>query len=193
MTRYRIGVSILLVLIGEQCHANDPDEKLVRLIHELGGWYTRQDQNERGPIVSIGLSGDRVTNTVLKELAALDQLNTLNLTDSLVTDDGLANLVKMKRLEDLSLNHSKVTSECWKHIVAHEDLRVLSLSGTRLGNSGLTNVKKLKKLAVLQLDQTGVTDEGLREIGEAAELLHLVLGENTGSTHQTRSKFPRRD
>ena len=59
------------------------------LVETLGG---RVSQNEQGEIVGVRLSGPEVTDAGLAHLAGLPALESLYLSDTLVTDAGISEL-----------------------------------------------------------------------------------------------------
>ncbi|MCI0462651.1 MAG: hypothetical protein L0Z62_37355, partial [Gemmataceae bacterium] len=71
------------------------------------GVLARLPSPQRG--FGLDLSGSKVTDAGLKELAALKHLQWLDLDQTKVTDAGLKELAALKQLQTLSLSRTKVT------------------------------------------------------------------------------------
>ena len=69
----------------------------------------------------------------------LEKVKTLSFWMSNITNEG----VKLKQLEDLSLNHTKITDECLKDVAKLPKLRTLGLWDTQITDAGLKEVAKL--------------------------------------------------
>ena len=117
----------------------------------------------------------QVSDDDLRCLKELRTLRVLNLPGS-ITDDGLAHVANLTRLEALDLNSTKVTDEGLAHLQRLRELRFLDLSGTEITDAGLTHLRGLRQLEALGLGETRVTDEGLAKLKPLArlELLSLI-------------------
>jgi RNA polymerase sigma factor (sigma-70 family) len=115
---------------------------------------------------SLALGGTKVTDAGMKELAALKSLQTLILRDALqVTDVGVKELAGVKSLKNLDLYGArKLTNDGVKTLGALENLQVLDLERTQVTDTGLKDLAGLKSLQVLNLSGTDVTDSGLIEL-----------------------------
>jgi tetratricopeptide (TPR) repeat protein len=87
------------------------------------------------------LHGEGVRNRDLAELAGIEVVTFLNLSNCPVTDAGLAALGHLTRLKNLNL------------------------SGTKITDAGLSHLKGLPSLEKLDVDGTAVTDAGLSAAG----------------------------
>ena len=123
-------------------------------MHNKPGEY--QLPKSADEITSIGLSKSKITDAGLKELAALKNLTSLWLDDTRVTDMGMKELAGLKKLDSLSLYGTKVTS------VGLKDL------------AGL----KLKWLVLSNYQKTDATLRSLREIDSLNALLRVQPGRN---------------
>ena len=74
--------------------ADDAEDKAVAFVEKLGGTVVRDEKAPGKPVVTVNLGGKRVTDTGLKELAALKALTTVNLIGTKVTDAGVKELQK---------------------------------------------------------------------------------------------------
>lgn len=87
-------------------------------------------------VESLSLSGTKVTNDGLKELAELKSLTTLDLGSTSVTDAGLQDLAALQRLTNLDLAFTKVTDAGLQKLSAFKNLRQLKLGDTKTTAAG---------------------------------------------------------
>lgn len=99
-------------------------------------------------------------------------LNRLVLTDTDVSDEGLENIWRLKRLFTLSLDGTNVSDKALQQIARLPDLQNLRLDGTAVSDAGLAVLSHLPELRSLGLNRTGITDESLKRVGD----LMLKLG-----------------
>ena len=78
-----------------------------------------------------------MTDTGLKELAALTQLQTLDLSQTSVTDAGLHELAGLKELIRLILSETRVTDAGLTELAGLQQLQTLELSFTKMTDAGL--------------------------------------------------------
>jgi internalin A len=134
---------------------------------------------------ALDLSRTRVTDTGLKELAGLKNLQILNLTLTDVTDAGLKELAGLKNLQIVYLGFTKVTDAGMKELAGLKNLRTLDLTGnnsiftggtdTGVTDAGLKELAGLKNLQNVYLHFTNVTDAGLKELTGLKSLRTLDL------------------
>ncbi|MEQ1862603.1 MAG: hypothetical protein ABMA13_22000, partial [Chthoniobacteraceae bacterium] len=94
-------------------------------------------------IVDLDLSGVKLSDADLANVAGLKNLAKLSLARSAVTDAGLAHLKGLEKLESLNLFHTDVT------------------------DAGLAHLRELKKLKRLYVFETKVTDAGAKSMQAA--------------------------
>src|SRR6202034_692338 len=99
------------------------------------------------------------------------KLQSLNLTNTRVTDVGLKGLATQKNLATLSLWGTAVTDAGVKDLAGLKNLTTLDLRGTGVTIADLKDLAGLKNLTTLDLGETtDATLRALREIG----LLHTI-------------------
>ncbi|MGA2032393.1 MAG: hypothetical protein ABSG68_09070 [Thermoguttaceae bacterium] len=109
----------------------------------------------------LNLHGNqKITDSGIKHLAALANLEALSLDNTGITDAGLHEVGKLTRLEALDLGQTRVTSAGLKHLAGLSELRVLDLNSTTVGDDGLGNLKGLKELRKLTVHGSDVSLEG---------------------------------
>ena len=67
-------------------------------------------------------------------------------------------------LEELHLTDTKITDAGLAHLKSLTKLNILGLSGTQISNAGLEHLAGLTKLGNLSLVHTRVTDEGIKKL-----------------------------
>ncbi len=96
--------------------ADDADDKAEKYVKQLRGIASRDDNLPGKPIIGINLMAAKVTDEGLKELAGLENLQTLFLAGTAITDAGLKELAKLKNLTTLVLRSTKVTNNGVKEL-----------------------------------------------------------------------------
>ena len=130
-----------------------------------------------------------VTDTSLKDVAKLKNLDRLVLARTDITDAGLKEVAKLQQLTSLDLSDTEITESGLKEVGKLEQLRVLYLSPKQFSNAkiddnGLKEVGKLRELIYLELTRTQITDEGLKEVAKLQKLEDLSLVGNTQITDE---------
>ena len=82
---------------------------------------------------------------------ALSVLKELDLSGTKVTDGGLSNLAACRQLQWLSLSNTQITDSGLSNLAACRQLRALELVGTKITDAGLANLAPLNKLQVLDV------------------------------------------
>jgi hypothetical protein len=137
---------------------------------------------------SLNLSGNHVTDEGVIHLLGLPELTALSLRGTYVTDRGLACLTTiytpspLKDLEYLDLSNTVVTDDGLRHIKEFGKLQTLILRGTKVKGPGLEHLQTLTKLRSLDLTGTDVSDADLRHLRDLKALQSLKL-ENTRVTN----------
>ncbi len=118
-------------------------------------------------VITIHLDSSQVTDAGLAYLKGLTSLQELSLSGTQVTGVGLASLKDLPGLRILWLHGSRVTDAGLAHLNGMVRLRVLWLQDTQITDAGLPHLKVLTSLEEVTLNRTKVTDEGLAELQRA--------------------------
>jgi len=136
----------------------------------------------------------------------LAQVETLNLTQSNITDAEIPTLVSMTGLKDLNISNTSLTDAALVQLAKLENLEILRMEATRqingvglkafiqkkpmaglrclyasstpLSREGLSNVKKIGSLEVFEFSSVQLTDQLLSELRGATNLKTLVVANN---------------
>jgi WD40 repeat protein/Leucine-rich repeat (LRR) protein len=127
----------------------------------------------------LDLNGnEKVTDAGLAHLVPLTAMKNLSLSDVPVTDAGLAHLKGMTKLQTLLLSGEGVTDAGFAHLAGLTAMVDLELGDLpNLKGPGLQHLKGMSELTSLELENTGVTDEGLQHLKGLTQLVELSLPE----------------
>jgi hypothetical protein len=160
-------------------------------------WQIDQDDWLSGGVTEVSYRALRATTTPdslhsdlhdpdLKILTSLRNVESLNLSDCEVTEQGLASISGLSRLRKLylsrlgQLRYSSpdvgLSDACLIPVQSLSQLRILTLSGNRITDAGLAMIAHLPNLEELDLDATDVTDAGLVQLQGLKKLMNLSLG-----------------
>lgn len=78
-----------------------------------------------------------------------------------LTDDDIANLVGIRRLESLDLSNTKITDKALDSIAKFRDLTILNLNNTNVTDAGIKKLEKLPDLVKLETTGTKVSSGAL--------------------------------
>jgi hypothetical protein len=166
----RIILPLAITLWLPVFHSNlraDDDTKTVQMIEKLGGTVTRDDKKEGKPVTKVELRQTAVTDDNLKTIAALPELQSLNLYGSKqVTDAGMKELAACKQLQFLILtNCKKVTDAGVKELAACEQLQTLSMNELDITDASVKELAACKQLKSLNIiGCTKVTNGGIADL-----------------------------
>ncbi|MBX9666295.1 MAG: hypothetical protein K2X93_01700 [Candidatus Obscuribacterales bacterium] len=117
--------------------------------------------------LSTLLLPSEITDNGLEELANLDNLIHLDLSNTRVTDQGLEFVSTMANLQTLCVNDTAVGDAGLTALSRLAKLRTLYISGTKVSDKGLTNLEPLKNLEYLEIRDNKVTDIALQRLRSA--------------------------
>jgi Leucine-rich repeat (LRR) protein len=105
----------------------------------------------------------------------------VDLTTSMITDDGLKELADFKNRRELRLNYRSANSRAFGKrgsctvLKDFAFLEYLDLTQTEVDDDWLDGIQELKRLSVLRLHNTNVTDRGLAAVARLSSLRELQL------------------
>ena len=145
-------------------------------IESLGGSVTT-DAN--GRVTGVNLRGSWVTDTDLRRLAEYPDLSTLDLSLTRVTDQGMAELRKLRNVTDLNLYFAEyITDQGVAAIKDWKKLKHLNLHGTKSSDTALEHIAGIASLESLDVGSTLMTDVGLERLTTLTNLKELTMGGN---------------
>jgi len=202
MSRLLLATTLGIVFASAAPAAGPDAGKAEAALKKAGAVLTRDAKQEGNPVVGVALKGDEVRDGLLEQVQAFPHLQSLELTDTLVTSNGLASLKGMAELKKVVLNDNLVKDEGMEHLAAlpalewlevvREDvtdkgaealkgatkLKHLSFRLSHVGDDGLEHLKDLKNLEFLDIYQTNVKGRGLKHLEGLTKLKQLEIDPN---------------
>ena len=171
-TRYLV-LSTFLCLLGCDSPdaipaANDSEASFAGQIAAVGAGKSDRIQVESAPLADADLA----------ELANLPSLRELLVdhADSRMTNTGMKHLAKLPNLEHLRLRGPGIDDEALAEIAKIKSLQILNVPRGDFTDAGLERLKELPNLVQLRFGSPDVTDAGMKTLGEfpALKRLHLI-------------------
>lgn len=152
-------------------------------------WVTDADLRRlaRFPVLfaglnSLNLSLTRVTDQGMQELRALPGIVELDLRFAeFVTDEGVAALKNWKKLKRLLLHGTKSSDTALDHIAGIATLETLDLGSLMLTDVGLERLTALTNLKALSIGGNEIGDAGLQALRQMPGLTFLDLSGRQGT------------
>ena len=120
----------------------------------------------------------KVTDEVLRQIEPCLRdfygLRELVLADTLITDNGLEHLSRLRSIERLYLSGAKITGKGLEWLNGLPKLRVLYLAESSITDAGLDGIEGLR-VEELNLDWTGLSDLGVVKLTQLPKLRRLSL------------------
>ena len=143
-------------------------------IAELGG---KIDRDGLGRVVGVNLRGSWINDAEMIQLAAMPNLERIDLSHTRITDEGLMRLKPAPSILELNLYYSEwITDQGMTAIAGWKHLKRLNLRGTRISDGTLAVVSKITGLEALDIAHTQVTDNGLDHLITLVHLKELAMG-----------------
>jgi internalin A len=145
-------------------------------IESLGGSVTT---DARGVLTGVNLRGSWVTDTDLRRLADYPELNTLDLSLTHITDEGMTEIRNLRNVTDLNLYYAEyVTDQGIAAIKNWKKLKRLNLHGTKSSDTALEHIAGITSLESLDVGSIMMTDVGLERLTTLTNLKELTMGAN---------------
>jgi hypothetical protein len=122
----------------------------------------------------------KVNAPALKDLSALaplaEQLVSLDLNETPVTDSILASIGKFENLTRLHLENTQITDADISHLLNLSFLEYLNLYGNPVTDEGILLIAKFPHLRKVYLWQTKVTPDGIAALQQRQQKLQIITG-----------------
>ncbi|MEW4452249.1 hypothetical protein AB1L30_06130 [Bremerella sp. JC817] len=130
----------------------------------------------------------------LDQLAKLEFLDSVSLTQCNLTDQQLEDLAQIKQLGLLSIDGEQLTNAGIAQLVALKNLHHLTIAdGKQITDEALASVAQLRKLSELELVSLSITDEGIQHLHAMPYLSYVRLSDlsiNENAVNQLRQSLP---
>ena len=152
------GVSVDEPIVSEKIAKFDSVER-ISWNGPLEG-ATLEQLAQAGRLKTLSLRDGPLTDADLQLVGRLTTLTSLQMR-GLATDSGLKHLRALANLEKLDVSTSPVSDSGLRELAGLTNLRELNLSATRVTDNGVKHLAGLSKLQRLNLIQTRISDDGL--------------------------------
>ena len=154
-------VFFLISLVAANSICADETSDLVSSIEDQGGLVLRVGAEWE---VDFHLRGRELTNEGLAQVVRLKNIAWMNLANTKITDSGLVHLRGLENLRRLHLENTEIGDDGVAHLTELKKLEYLNLYGSKITDKSLDHLSKLKSLKRLYVWQTGVTDAGVEQL-----------------------------
>ncbi len=124
---------------------------------------------------TLDLSQSKVTDGALRALAAIPNLQSLDLSNTNISDRAIDPILKLNSLSELNLKRTKLSPTAIAKLGAMPNLRKLNLDDTNTDDAALTGIGKLTYLSELKLRNANVSDKGIANLQTCRDLKTLSL------------------
>ena len=148
----------------------------VHWVEEAGG---KVIHDNAGRITGVDLSASWVTDTDLRKLLLLPDLNYLDLSLTRITDQGMSEIKNLPGIVELSLYYAEyVTDEGLAAIKGWKHLKRLNVHGAKVSDTTLDHISGITTLESLNIGSAMITDVGLERLVSLPNLKELTIGGN---------------
>ena len=179
-----------VMAIGDTPKITDPDRRAAEWVLSIGGGISIKENDQerqlgavadlpKGPfeltVVNL-ISNSKVSDAGLAHFKDCKNLTNLDLAATKVSDAGLVHFKDCKNLTTLVLRHAPLSDTGLVHFADCKNLTILDLNDTKVSDAGLAHFKNCKNLTDLRLAGTEVSDAGLAHFKDCKNLTYLDLG-----------------
>src|SRR5690242_12177857 len=156
MNMFRI-MALLVTLLSSVAFVNADERDETGALRSLGARLTTDNT---GQAIAIDLSNAWLTNADLKKLAALPRLESINLSYTKITDEGLEHLAPLKNVKVLDLYYAEAVTDLGiAHLKHWRNVEHLNVRGTKVTSSLFEHIAKMSRLKFLDVGCSRVNDD----------------------------------
>src|SRR5215471_3553203 len=142
-------------------------------IEDAGGTAIR---DAAGRVTGVDLRASWVTDTDLRKLSQLPNLNYIDLSLTRITDQGMQELKNLTGIVELNLYFAEyVTDEGMAAIKGWKKLKRLNIHGAKFSDTTLEHISGITTLESLNIGTGMVTDVGLERLISLPNLKELTI------------------
>ncbi len=164
---------------GSPGSAKVEDEDIENIVKKLGGTVERDKDAKGQPIRVVRLNDSEMSDAKLKELMPqlekLSKLRGLDLSGSTISVEGFKELAALANLERLDLDRVDITSDKVKQLVKLKSLKDVSLRDTSFPGASLPHLTELPELTSLNLANNKIKAETIASLAKAKNLRRLEV------------------
>ena len=110
---------------------------------------------------TLSLQGASLTDNSIPKLAALEELQFLDLSDTQLGPAGIRALADIPSLETVWLSGFEFTVQHYDALLSLTNVKDLDLSGSNLDDAGLMKLLPLRRIDVLSIESTNVSQSAI--------------------------------
>jgi uncharacterized membrane protein len=123
------------------------------------------------------INARKITDKDLQEISSIqEQLVSLKLANTQVTDEFVMDLADYPRLINLQLGHTKITDKSLEALQNSPRLETLNIYATAVTDAGILKLAKIKTLRNLYVWQSKVSPAGIAQLKKLRPKLHIDNG-----------------
>jgi internalin A len=122
----------------------------------------------------LWLSRTTISDSSLVRIGKLQDLHTLHLDATRITDKGLRSLIDLKYLFSLDLRNTDVSDSGLAEIKKLSNLGSLNLSGTKVTDAGILQLADIEWLQSVNVSKTKATENGKKALKELLPRLEFA-------------------
>jgi Leucine-rich repeat (LRR) protein len=112
-------------------------------------------------VTELTIAQPGLDDALLRQIAKLSGVKTLDTNSNQVTDAGLAHVASMRNLETFSFVSENVTDAGLAHLQSLKRIKHLSFTGPKITDMGLQRISEITQIEDLGIDSDRITDDGL--------------------------------
>jgi Ran GTPase-activating protein (RanGAP) involved in mRNA processing and transport len=118
-------------------------------------------------------------------IAPLHNLQELSLVDNRITDSGVSQLASLGKLESLELSNTLITGRVFSKLSCSH-LNTLAVAWTNVDDDGAKKLARFPELKRIELQGTRITSRGVAALMTLPSLEYLDVGFTPYSPHQSK-------
>ncbi len=127
----------------------------------------------------LDLRKEEITDDIISQIQNDPTVRFLLLEGSTIDDGGLKKLGKLPALDSLALSNTKVTNDGIQSLVRScPGLRSLKLAHTSIGDTAVAAISTMPHLQELDLSSTAITDQAFQSLNTMTGLMMLSVNNN---------------
>jgi hypothetical protein len=121
------------------------------------------------------IDGVALSQEQLAQIGRIKAVEQLSFAQTPITDEQLRAIAQMKQLVSITLQATSVRGSGLAHLAGMERLNYLSLCGSPVDDEGMAHLPRLAQLMVLDLSETQITDGAMTSLARLPALHNLWL------------------
>ena len=130
------------------------------------------------PLERLDLRRTNADDSTLEIVGTKYKLNYLDLTETLVTSEGLAHLANLQNLTYLNMRKINIDDKNMESIGKLKKLKHLLMHSTLVSDPGIAKLTSLQNLLIINIENTKVTKDCIKSLGKLKSLVNLELSNN---------------